>query len=82
MTNNELKRLSEEIDNLTEEEISKLKEKYKKEESKSKNQKIYRILIYSSNQSIIKYIIKQLQIYTILTANYLYANVNIRVNSS
>lgn len=69
MTNNELKRLSEEIDNLTEEEISKLKEKYKKEESKSKNQKIYRILIYSSNQSIIKYIIKQLQIYTILTAN-------------
>lgn len=38
-SNDELKRLSEKIDNLTEEEISKLKEKYKKEESKSKIKK-------------------------------------------
>lgn len=35
----ELKRLSEEIDNLTEEETSNLKEIYKKEESKSKIKK-------------------------------------------
>lgn len=34
-SNDELKRLSEKIDNLTEEEISNLKEIYKKEERKS-----------------------------------------------
>jgi hypothetical protein len=38
-SNDELKRLSEKIDNLTEEEISNLKERYKKEERKSKIKK-------------------------------------------
>lgn len=49
---------------------------------KSKNLQNSHLFLQPIHNYIIKYIIKQLQIYTILTANHLYANVNIRVNSS